>query len=228
MQISRYLDHAVLKPHMDEQEIREAIQLGIDYKVWSVCVRPCDIPMALEMCEGTETMVSCVLDFPHGDAPAAVKELLAKQYVGMGVREIDMVLNFGFLRGGQYDEVLGGIERVVRQAHAKDVLVKVIFETGVLNTAQIQKGVELSIQAGADFVKTSTGFVAGGATPEAVQTMLQAAAGRIRVKPSGGIRNFETAKLYVDMGAARLGVGYNSTPVICGGEENAAESQDAY
>ncbi|MCL1855202.1 MAG: deoxyribose-phosphate aldolase [Clostridia bacterium] len=227
MHISRYLDHAVLKPQMTDQEVREAIKLGIDYKVQSVCVRPCDITMALEMCKGTETSVSCVLDFPHGDAPAEAKEALAKQYVDMGVREIDMVLNFGYLRSGLYEQVLDGIRRVVRQAHAKDVLVKVIFETGLLNTAQIQKGVELSIQAGADFVKTSTGFVAeaGGATVEAVQTMLRAAEGKAKVKPSGGVRNYETAKLYVDMGVARLGVGYNSTPVICDGE---GDSPDSY
>ena len=228
MQISRYLDHAVLKPQMSEQEIREAIQLGIDYKVQSVCVRPCDIPMALDLCKGTETSVSCVLDFPHGDAPAEAKEYLAKQYVSMGVREIDMVLNFGYLRSGHYDWVLDGIQRVVRQAHAKDVLVKVIFETGALTSAQIQKGVELCIQANADFVKTSTGFVAGGATVEAVQTMLQAAGDKILVKPSGGIRNFEIAKQYIDLGAARLGVGFSSTPVICGGENSGAESPDSY
>jgi len=228
MQISQYLDHAVLKPQMSEQEIQEAIQLGINYKVQSICVRPCDILMALNMCKGTKTSVSCVLDFPHGDAPAEVKELLAKQYVSMGVREIDMVLNFGYLRSGLYDRVLDGIQRVVRQAHAKDVIVKVIFETGVLDTAQIQKGVELCIQANADFVKTSTGFVAGGATIEAVQTMLQAAGGKILVKPSGGIRNFEIAKQYVDLGVARLGVGFTSTPAICDGEGNSAETSDSY
>jgi deoxyribose-phosphate aldolase len=225
MQINRYLDHAVLKPQMSEQEVREAIQTGIDYKVLTVCVRPCDVPLALEMCKGTQTKVICVLDFPHGDAPAEAKEALAKQYVGMGVCEIDMVLNFGQLRSGLYEQVLDGIRRVVRQAHAKAVPVKVIFETGTLDTAQIQKGVELCIEAEADFVKTSTGFVAGGATVEAVQTMLQAAGGRIQVKPSGGIRDFETAKQYVDMGATRLGVGYGATPVICSGK---GENADGY
>jgi len=213
---------------MSDEEVRAAIQLGIDYKVKSVCVRPCDIPVAIHMCKGTETTVSCVLDFPHGDAPAEAKELLAKQYAGMGVCEIDMVLNFGYLRSGLYDKVLDGIRRVVKQAHAKDVLVKVIFETGVLDTTQIKKGVELCIQANADFVKTSTGYVEGGATIEAVQTMLQAAEDKILVKPSGGIRNFEIAKQYVDLGVARLGVGFSSTPVICGGEETSSESPDAY
>ena len=225
MQINRYLDHAVLKPQMNEQEVRAAIQVGIDYKVLNVCVRPCDIRLALEMCEGTETGVICVLDFPHGDAPAEAKEALAKQYVDMGVCEIDMVLNYGYLRSGLHDQVLDGIRGVVRQARAKNALVKVIFESGALSTAEIQKGVALCIEAGADFVKTSTGFGEGSATAESVRTMLDSAGGRIKVKPSGGVRNFETAKMYVEMGAARLGVGFTSTPVICDGE---GEARDAY
>ncbi|MCL2866464.1 MAG: deoxyribose-phosphate aldolase [Clostridia bacterium] len=225
MQINRYLDHAVLKPQMTEQEVREAIQLGIDYKVLNVCVRPCDIALAMEMCKGTQTGVICVLDFPHGDAPAAAKEALAKQYADMGVHEIDMVLNYGYLRSGLYDQVLDGIKRVVRQAHAKQVLVKVIFESGALNTAEIQKGVALCIEAGADFVKTSTGFGEGSATVESVRTMLEAANGKIKVKPSGGIRSFETAKMYVEMGTERLGVGSAATPVICDGE---GEAHGAY
>jgi len=228
MQINRYLDHAVLKPQMNDEEVRAAIQLGIDYKVKSVCVRPCDILLAIRMCKNTETFVSCVLDFPHGDAPAEAKEFLAKQYVGLGVREIDMVLNFGYLRSGLYDQVLDGIQRVVQQAHAKDVLVKVIFETGVLDSVQIKKGVELCIQANADYVKTSTGYVAGGATIETVQTMLQAAEDKILVKPSGGIRNYEIAKQYINLGAARLGVGFSSTSAICGGEGTDPENPDAY
>lgn len=217
MQINRYLDHAVLKPGMSEAEVKAAIQLGIDYQVLTVCVRPCDVPLALSMCEGTETRVICVLDFPHGDATAEAKEALAKLYAAMGVWEIDMVLNYGFLRSGKDKEVQAGIEGVVRQAHAKNVPVKVIFETSELEPAHIKRGVALCIAAGADFVKTSTGFAGGGATVEAVQTMLEAAGDKIKVKPSGGIRNFETAKKYVDMGVARLGVGYNSTPAICDG-----------
>lgn len=225
MQINRYLDHAVLKPAMTEQEVRAAIQVGIDYKVLTVCVRPCDVPLALEMCAGTETRVICVLDFPHGDAPAQAKEMLAKQYADMGVWEIDMVLNYGYLRSGLYAQVQEGIAGVVRQAHAKQAGVKVIFESGELDIPQIRKGVELCIAAGADFVKTSTGFAGSGATTEAVQAMLEAAGGRIKVKPSGGIRNFEKAKEYVQMGAARLGVGYTSTPAICDGQ---GEGEGAY
>ena len=115
------------------------------------------------------------------------------------------------------------IKAVVEEAHAKGVIVKVIFETSQLDDAQIRKATEVCIAAGADFVKTSTGFNGGGATVEAVKAMLETAQGRIKVKPSGGIRNFETAKMYVDMGVDRLGIGYSSCkPIVEGGTSTEA------
>lgn len=224
MKISRYFDSAVLKPNMSEQEVKDAIQLGIDYDSYSVCVRPCDIDLALEMCKGTNTKVSCVLDFPHGDSTAEGKAALAEIYAAKGVAEIDMVMNYGYARSGKWDEVKKGIEGVVKAAKKYGVDVKVIFETCALTVDEIKKGTEVCIEAGADFVKTSTGFAASGASEEAVQAMLDAAQGRIKVKPSGGIRNFETAKKYVDMGVHRLGIGFSSAKAICEGEE----STDAY
>lgn len=224
MKISRYFDSAVLKPNMSEQEVKDAIQLGIDYDSYSVCVRPCDIDLALEMCKGTNTIVSCVLDFPHGDSSAEGKAALAELYAAKGVAEIDMVMNYGYARSGKWDEVKKGIEGVVKAAKKYSVDVKVIFETCALSVDEIKKATEVCIEAGADFVKTSTGFAASGASEEAVQAMLDAAQGRIKVKPSGGIRNFETAKKYVDMGVHRLGIGFSSAKAICDGEE----STDAY
>jgi deoxyribose-phosphate aldolase len=215
MKISRYFDAAVLKPGMSEKEIKEAIQMGIDYDSYSVCVRPCDIDLAVEMCKGTNTVVSCVLDFPHGDSSAEGKAALAELYAPKGVAEIDMVMNYGYARSGKWDEVKKGIEGVVKAAKKYQVGVKVIFETCSLTVDEIKKGTEIAIEAGADFVKTSTGFAASGASEEAVAAMLEASQGRIKVKPSGGIRNYETAKKYVDMGASRLGVGFSSVPIIC-------------
>ena len=224
MKISRYFDSAVLKPNMSEEEVKAAIQLGIDYDSYSVCVRPCDIDLALEMCKGTNTVVSCVLDFPHGDSTAEGKAALAEIYAAKGVAEIDMVMNYGYARSGKWDEVKRGIEGVVKAAKKYNVGVKVIFESCELTVEEVRKGTEICIEAGADFVKTSTGFAASGASEEAVQAMLDASAGRIKVKPSGGIRNYETAKKYVDMGAERLGIGFSSAKAICTGEE----SKDAY
>lgn len=224
MKVNRYFDHAVLKPNMSEQEVRDAIQLGIDYDVYSVCVRPCDIDLALSMCKGSNTLVSCVLDFPHGDSTAEGKAALAELYAAKGLAEIDMVMNYGYARSGKWDEVQAGIEGVVKAAKKYGVGVKVIFETCALTEEEIKKGTKVCADAGADYVKTSTGFAASGASVEAVKAMLEAAEGRIKVKASGGIRNYETAKMYVDMGVERLGVGYGSTPAICKGEE----SEEAY
>jgi deoxyribose-phosphate aldolase len=215
--INRYLDHAVLKPELARQDAIDAIQLGIDYKVRTVCVRPCDIELAVEMCEGTESEVYCVLAFPHGCTSSAVKFDEAGRYVEAGAQEIDMVVNFGFVRSGMWDEVVGDIRSVTSVAKPAGVLVKVIFETSYLTIDQIKRTTECAIEAGADFVKTSTGFGGEGATVEKVQAMLNVAQGRIKVKPSGGIRDRAKAEMFIEMGAKRIGNGYTSTPKICDG-----------
>lgn len=223
MNISRYLDHAVLKPEMTREEAADAIRLGIDYEVKTVCVRPCDIDQAVEMCAGTKTEVCTVLSFPHGhDCPEA-KAAAAKVYCEKGAKEIDMVANYGLIRSAAWDAVQADIEAVVKVAHAVNVLVKVIFETSQLTPEEIAKTTEICVAAGADFVKTSTGFNGRGASEEDVEIMMKTAAGRIKMKPSGGIRDAQRAKMFVDRGVDRLGVGYNSTAAICDGEGNTGE-----
>ena len=219
--INRYLDHAVLVPQMARDEASASIQSGIDYQVRTVCVRPCDIDLAVKMCSGTQTEVSCVLGFPHGCVCTESKIAEAKLYSAKGVAEIDMVANYGWVRSGLWDDVRSDIKGVVEVAHAHKVLVKVIFETSQLTLEQISKTTEICIEAGADFVKTSTGFNGEGASVEAVECMLKAANGRIKVKPSGGIRDAERAMMFINMGAERLGVNGTSTPAICGGQSNA-------
>ncbi len=221
MKIARYIDHAVLNPAMTPEEVRAAIQLGIDNDVYSVCVQPRDIEMALSMCKGTNTLVSCVLDFPHGCGGAASKRAAARLYAEMGVQEIDMVMNYGAAKGGDWAAVREEIFGVVEEAHARGVLVKVIFETCELSEDCIRQGVDVCVDVGADFVKTSTGFAAKGATPEAVMTMVSQAAGRVRVKASGGIRTLEDARAYVEMGAERLGVGFSTVPKLVAAESAA-------
>ena len=218
MKISRYFDAAVLKPEMTHEEAKAAIQEAIDADSYSVCVRGCDIELAVSMCRGTNTIVSCVLDFPYGYGGAAGKRALAKVYCQQGAKELDMVMNYGYARGGDWDVVEEEIRGVCEEAHAQAALVKVIFETSQLTLDQVKAATETSIRAGADFVKTSTGFNGAGATVDAVRTMLDTAAGRAKVKPSGGIRDYATAKMYVDMGAERLGIGYASAAAIAKGE----------
>jgi len=215
-EFNRYIDHAVLKPEMTREEVRDAIQLGIDYRVKTVCVRPCDIELAVEMCRGTETGVSCVLAFPHGTVPSEIKRMEAELYVAKGVEEIDMVVNYGYIRSKLWEKVENDIRAVSEITKANNVLLKVIFETSQLTEEEIEKATECAINAGAEFVKTSTGFYGEGATVKAVQAMLRAAKGRILVKASGGIRNAEQARIFLDMGVSRIGNGFASTPVICG------------
>ena len=220
--MNRYLDHAILKPEMTRQEVIDAIQLGIEYKVRTVCVRPCDIELAVAMCMGTETEVSCTLAFPHGCTMSAVKADEARRYIAAGVHEIDMVTNYGFIRSGMWDEVTADIRAVAEVTQPAGVPLKVIFETAFLTLDEIKRTVQCAIDAGADFVKTSTGFGGEGATEEKVQAMLDAAQGRIKVKPSGGIRDRARAEMFIEMGAQRIGNGYTSTQAIC--EEPSAVS----
>lgn len=226
--INRYLDHAILKPELSRQETIDAIQLGIDYKVRTVCVRPCDIELAADMCRGTDSEVSCVLSFPHGCTMSSVKAEEARRYIEAGTNEIDMVVNFGFVRSALWDEVTADIKAVTDVAQPKGVPVKVIFETAYLSLDEIKRTVECAVEAGADFVKTSTGFSSEGATEEKVKVMLDAAAGRVKVKPSGGIRDRARAEMFVEMGAMRIGNGYTSTKAICEGDAASDAGQEPY
>lgn len=224
MNIARYFDSAILKPDMTPEQVEAAIRESISFDSYSVCVRGCDIDLAVRLTQGTNTVVSCVLDFPYGYSGIETKRAAARDYASRGVKDIDMVMNYGAARGGAWDVVEAEVRAVVEEAHKQGVIVKVIFETSQLNLDQIRKATEVCIAAGADFVKTSTGFNGGGATVEAVQAMLETARGRIKVKPSGGIRNYETAKMYVDMGVDRLGIGYGSCKAIAEG----STSNEAY
>lgn len=225
MDIARYLDAAILKPDMTRAEVESAIRECIALRAMTVCVRGCDIDLAVEMTRGTETLVSCVLDFPYGYSGLETKRAAARDYAARGIYEIDMVMNYGAARSGDWATVENEIRAVVEEAHAQNVGVKVIFETSQLTAEEIRRATEVSIAAGADFVKTSTGFNGEGATVEAVKIMVDTAAGRAKVKPSGGIRNYETAKMYIDMGASRLGVGVSSCKPIV---EGMGSSKEAY
>jgi deoxyribose-phosphate aldolase len=182
-----------------------------------MCVRPCDIRLAKTLLRDSGVKVSCVLSFPHGADSTAVKEYQACQAISDGTDEIDMVMNIGKFLSGDYEYVVNDIKAVVKAAHKNNVLVKVIQETGFLTLEQVARACELSIQAGADFVKTSTGFGPGKATPEVIEVMVKSAAGKIKVKASGGIRTWSDAVTLVRLGASRLGVG--STPAVLAGAD---------
>jgi len=216
-ELNRYLDAAVLKPEMTQDEAAAAIRACIELETFSVCVRPCDIALAQSLCQGTRTKVCVVLGFPHGDQLSASKADEAARYIGLGVDEIDMVANYGWVRSGNWESVRSDIAGVAAQTRATGTLLKVIFETAHLDPAAIAKLTEVCIEAGADYVKTSTGFNGEGAKEADVQVMLTTANGRAQVKPSGGIRDAASARHFIGMGATRLGVGWNACAAICSG-----------
>jgi deoxyribose-phosphate aldolase len=215
-EVASKIDHAVLKPDQTETDVRENAAMCIARGVASMCVRPCDVKLTAKLLEDSPVMVSCVLSFPHGADATPVKAFQAKQAIEDGVQEIDMVMNIGQFLSGNYDYVREDIQAVVAVAHASGVKVKVIQESGFLTLEQVAKACELSYEAGADFVKTSTGFNTTPATPEIIDVMIKTVGDRMQVKPSGGIRDWATAVAYLEQGADRLGVG-STVAVLDGG-----------
>ncbi len=215
-EMASFIDHAVLKPDQTEADIREAAAMCINYGVASMCVRPCDIRLAAAFLHESNVMVSCVLSFPHGADSIATKVFQTEQAILDGAREIDMVMNIGQFLSEHTDYVMNDIGAVVEMAHAKGVQVKVIQESCFLSLAQVAQACELSLAAGADFVKTSTGFGPSSATPEIVEVMVKTVGGKMGIKASGGIRTWEQAEGYLEQGATRLGIGATQT-VLDGG-----------
>ncbi len=206
-QVAKTIDHAVLKPDSTDADLVANAKMCIENGVFSMCVKPCDIKAAKELLKNSDVKVSCVLSFPHGADATPVKAFQAKQAIEDGADEIDMVMNIGKFLSGDFEYVVNDIKAVVEVAHNHGVLVKVIQESGYLTLDQVAKACELSDEAGADFVKTSTGFGPGKATPEIVEVMVKTVGDRMMVKPSGGIRDWETAVAFLEQGADRLGIG---------------------
>lgn len=214
-QVAKTIDHAVLKPELTDADLVENAQMCIKYGVYSMCVKPCDIRRAKSLLENSDVKVSCVLSFPHGADAIPVKAFQARQAIEDGVDEIDMVMNIGKFLAGDYHYVVEDIEAVVNVAHDQGIPVKVIQESGFLTPGQIEKACELSFLAGADFVKTSTGFGPGGAKPEYIDVMLKTVGGKMKIKASGGIRTWDEAVAFLQQGAHRLGIG--STEAVLSG-----------
>lgn len=208
--LAKMLDFAVLKPEKTESDIRAAAALCAQEKIGCLCVRPTDVALAVAELKklGASTKVACVVGFPHGASHTETKALEAMIALEEdGASEIDMVMNVGLFRSRRYAAVRLDIDRVAQLTHELGGKLKVILETCLLTPAQIRKACALCVEAGADFVKTSTGFNGPGATPEAVGIMLEAVKGTgVQVKASGGIRDRAAAEAYAKMGVTRLGV----------------------
>ena len=220
-EVAATIDHAVLKPELTDADLKQHAAMCIAEGVFSMCVKPCDVKMAAALLKDSPVKVSSVLSFPHGADTTATKVFQAQQAIEDGVDEIDMVMNIGKFMSGDFDYVKNDIKAVVELAHQHKVLVKVIQESGHLTPAQIAKACEIAYEAGADFVKTSTGFGPGSATPESIDVMIKTVGDKMQVKASGGIRSWDEAVAYLEQGVDRLGVG--STAAVLDGEDAQGE-----
>jgi deoxyribose-phosphate aldolase len=203
MNIARSIDHTLLKPDATREEILKLCKEAREHGFFSVCVNSSRVALAAGALNGSGVAVAAVTGFPLGAMSAEAKAFETKLAVAAGASEIDTVIAIGALKDGDSDYVLADLRGVV--AAAGTARVKVIFETCLLNKSEIITACQLSVEAGAAFVKTSTGFSSGGATVEAVQWMAAAVAGRCEVKASGGIRDLESAQAMLAAGATRLG-----------------------
>lgn len=220
-ELARYIDQSVLKPEFTREQIVQYIREGIDYGCATVCINPSSLPIADQMCRGTDTGICVVCDFPFGLSTTASKCLQAEEYCSKyRIAELDLVANYGWLRSGMYAEVTEDIRAVVEVCHRHGTAVKVIIETDSLTVEQIREGTRCAVAAGADFIKSSTGFYTGGqsvgASLEVVAAMMEAGEGKIKVKGSGCIRTREHFLKLIDMGIDRMGIGFASTPVVLG------------
>jgi len=201
---AKYVDHTVLKCAATRETVRRFCDEAKRYHFASVCINPVHVAFVHEQLEGSGVATCCVIGFPLGATTTLVKTVEAAEAIKNGADEVDMVINIGALKDGRLDEVYEDIRSVVKTAHPK-ALVKVILETSDLTDAEIVTGCELAEKAEADFVKTSSGFGAGGATLEAVALMKKTVGGRLRIKASTGINNRAIADEMIAAGAARLG-----------------------
>ena len=208
MEINKFIDHTILKASATREDIKKLCDEAKEYGFYSVCVNGANVEYAFSQVKDSDVKVAAVVGFPLGAMATDVKVFEAKKAIEDGASEIDMVINVGALKDKEYDLVENEIRRI-KEAIGKNVL-KVIIEK--------VKACELAVNANADFVKTSTGFGTGGATFEDVELMKKTVGDKAKVKASGGVRDFETAKKYIELGVERLGT--SSGIAIVTGAEN--------
>ena len=203
--IARRIDHTLLKPEATREQIETLCREAREHAFATVCVNPTWVPLCVDLLRGSETAVCTVVGFPLGATLAEVKAYEAQRVVEHGACEVDMVINVGALKSGDYRLVERDIAGVVATSHGGGALVKVILETSLLTDDEKVKGCVLSQAAGADFVKTSTGFSTGGATAEDVALMRRVVGRDMGVKAAGGVRDLKSAQQMIEAGADRIG-----------------------
>ncbi len=202
MKLNNYIDHTFLAPTGTETDIRKLCSEAIEHQFFAVCIHGAYTALAKTLLKNSEVKIATVVGFPLGANVSAVKAKETELALNDGADEIDMVLNIGFLKQGDFSKVADEI-RMIKNITGNRLL-KVILETCYLTDFQLIQAIEATQSGGADYIKTSTGFGSGGATEQAVKLMVSQA-GNMKVKASGGIRDFPTAKKYIDLGVSRIG-----------------------
>jgi deoxyribose-phosphate aldolase len=203
--IAKTIDHSLLRPELDDAFVEDGCRLAAEYDVASVCVRPADVRRAAAILAGTDVAVGTTIGFPHGNHRTETKVLEARQALADGAIELDMVIQIGALRSGRDADVQADIAAVVEVAHAGGAIVKAIFENAYLTDEEKVRACRLSEAAGADFVKTSTGFAPGGATHEDLALMRRSVSPHIGVKAAGGVRTLDALLAVMALGVTRVG-----------------------
>lgn len=203
--VSKTIDHSLLRPELDDEFIEQNCQLAVEYDVASVTARPTDVTRVGRLIEGSDVLVGTVVGFPHGDHLTEVKVFEARKALDEGARELDMVVDIGALKSGRDDAVQADIAALCELAHANGAIVKVIFENAYLTDDEKVRACRLSEAAGADFVKTSTGFAPSGATHEDLRLMRASVSEKVQVKAAGGVRTLDALLAVMEIGVTRVG-----------------------
>ncbi|MDO5093809.1 MAG: deoxyribose-phosphate aldolase [Propionibacteriaceae bacterium] len=234
-ELAAYIDYSILKPEFTPTDIKREVIKAVDYGCKTVCINPSAIEIAKPLCEGSGTGLCVVADFPFGASSTASKVAQVADILGHGISELDIVANYGRLRGGELGLVESDLRVVADTCHEQGVAVKAILETDALTMAQVKSGADAAIAAGCDFIKTSTGFYTGemqhdeaGAFEAMIDWMIQCAAGRCKVKGSAAIRDRDHFLRLIDAGIDRMGIGHRSVPVVLGDAASTAPSGTGY
>lgn len=222
--LASYIDHTLLKPEATKAQIQKLCEEALSFRFYAVCVNSSMISSCKEILKNSSVKIASVIGFPLGACDTSTKVFETTRALNLGAHEIDMVLHLGWLKGQDWQSVEKDIKSVVLAANGCPV--KVILETHLLNEDEKRKACEVSLSAGAQFVKTSTGFSGGGATEEDVKLMKSIVLNKAQVKASGGIRDFATAVKMIQAGATRLGTSSGVALVqndISGNPENKTE-----
>jgi len=203
--IARRIDHSLLGPTLTEKELEEGCRIAADYGVASVCIKPFAVALAARILRGTGVEVGTTIGFPHGGHATAVKVFESERAMDDGATELDMVVNIGWVLGGEWDKVAGDVRAVVEAAHKRGAIVKVIFENCFLNDEQKTRLCQICGEVGADYVKTSTGYGTGGATHDDLTLMRKASPPQVKLKAAGGVRTLDQAIEVVELGCDRFG-----------------------